>query len=91
MSEPEVYTSPAGVVTPDDRSGVILIVNIIGLVIALSSVAVRVYITSASLKKPVCNKDDAFCLLAMVMPCGPTAPLTLSVNILRYSASPNPP
>lgn len=74
MSEPEVYTSPAGVVTSDDRSGVILIVNIIGLVIALSSVAVRVYITSAGLKKPVCNKDDAFCLLATVIPCGPTAP-----------------
>ena len=82
MSEPGVYTSPAGVVTPDDRSGVILIVNIIGLIIALSSVAARVYITSAGFRKPVCNKDDAFCLLAMVMSCGRTASLTLSINIL---------
>jgi len=82
MSEPGVYTSPAGVVTPDNRSGVILIVNIIGLVIAISSVAVRAYITSAGLKKLVCNKDDTFCLLATVMSCGPTAPLTLSINIL---------
>ena len=81
MSESGVYTSPAGVVTPDDRSGVILIVNIIGLVIAISSVAVRVYITSAGLKKLVCNKDDTFCLLATVMPSGPIAPLTLSINI----------
>ncbi|OCK89399.1 uncharacterized protein K441DRAFT_282203 [Cenococcum geophilum 1.58] len=66
MSEPGVYTSPAGVVTPDNRSGVILIVNIIGLVIAISSVAVRAYITSAGLKKLVCNKDDTFCLLATI-------------------------
>lgn len=66
MSESGVYTSPAGVVTPDDRCGVILIVNIIGLVIALSSVAARVYITSGGLKKLVCNKDDAVCLLATI-------------------------
>jgi hypothetical protein len=63
------YSAPYVAISSTDRGGAILIVDIIGLVIALFSVCVRIYLGKRDLEKGlgfVVYKDDLFCYITTV-------------------------
>jgi hypothetical protein len=71
-------SAPFAAVTSTDRGAQLLIVNIIGLIFSLSSVALRVAICrrdrDANRSALAFHNDDLLCFAAFV--CGPAAPFT---------------
>ena len=69
-------SAPFAAVTSTDRGAQLLIVNIIGLIFSLSSVALRVAISRRDANRSALafHKDDLLCFAAFV--CGPAAPFT---------------
>jgi hypothetical protein len=68
MSSDNITYAPAyAAVTATDRGGQLVIVNIIGLFLSLSSVAVRIHISRReTVSEFAFYKDDLLCLVAVV-------------------------
>jgi len=62
------YFTPAAVISPTDHGGALLIVDIVGLIVAIASVCVRIHL---SRRAGACNffalKDDVLCYIATIL------------------------
>ena len=69
MDANATYLPPAAVISPTDHGGALLIVDIIGLIIAIASVCVRVHLSRrAGARNFFALKDDVLCYAATVTP-----------------------
>jgi hypothetical protein len=63
----EQYLAPAGYMTATDNGGALLIVNLIGLILVVASVALRIFIARRVTTNEIAiYKDDLFCFAATV-------------------------
>lgn len=79
---------PLSVITPTDHSGIVLIVTILGIIFALISIIIRVYIRLQ--RRNAFARDDVAATIAMVSICiWNICYFKLELTITRYSPSYN--
>ena len=67
MAANATYSAPLAVISSTDQGGALLVVNIIGLIIAIVSVGVRIFLSKKSGEHGfVVFKDDALCYASTV-------------------------
>jgi hypothetical protein len=73
MAGNATYSAPLAVISSTNQGGALLVVNIIGLIIAIVSVGVRIFLSKKSGENGfVVFKDDVLCYAATVTQHSPT-------------------